>query len=81
MQIVLKPEQEKFIYEKLQGGKYPNVDALMLLAFHLLEEHEYKEQELLELRKKINDGAEQIKQGKMVDGSGVLKVVEIIYWK
>lgn len=74
MQIVLKPEQEKFIHEKLRGGKYPNIDALMLLAFYLLEEHEHKEQELLELRKKVNDRSEQIKQGKIVDGELVFQL-------
>jgi antitoxin ParD1/3/4 len=37
MQIVVKPDQEKYILEKLQKGKYKNVDELLSVAFQLLE--------------------------------------------
>ncbi|MDB9466563.1 hypothetical protein PN480_03375 [Dolichospermum circinale CS-1225] len=40
MQIVVKPEQEKFILEKLQQGKYHSVDELLAVAFQLLEQWE-----------------------------------------
>jgi antitoxin ParD1/3/4 len=73
MQIALKPEQEKFILEKLKEGKYQNVDTLLTLAFQLLEEHEYKEQKLSELREKIAEGTEQIRQGDTIDGELVFQ--------
>ncbi len=37
MQITIKPDQEKYILEKLQVGKYKNVDELLSAAFQLLE--------------------------------------------
>lgn len=73
MQIALKPEQEKFILEKLQEGKYQSVDELLTLAFQLLEEHDYKKQKLIELREKISEGTQQIRQGNVVDGEMVFK--------
>lgn len=76
MQIALKPEQEKFILEKLQQGKYQSVDELLALAFQLLEEHDYKEKQLFELREKIAEGTEQIPQGKVVDGELVFQQLQ-----
>jgi antitoxin ParD1/3/4 len=68
MNIALKPEQENFIRTKLQDGKYQSVDSLLAFAFQLLEEYEAKQQKLSELRKKIAEETEQIKQGNVVDG-------------
>jgi antitoxin ParD1/3/4 len=68
MQITLTPEQEKFILNRLQTGKYENIEKLLSIAFHLLEENERREQTLLELREKLAAGTEQIRQGKVVDG-------------
>ena len=67
MNIALKPEQENFIRTKLQDGKYQSVDSLLAFAFQLLEEYEAKQQKLSELRKKIAEETEQIKQGNVVD--------------
>ena len=82
MNISLKPEQENFIRAKLEEGKYQSVDSLLSFGFQLLEEHEAKQQKLSELRKKIAEGAEQIKQGNVVDGisqtSPLQKVVQEI---
>ncbi|XWK89155.1 MAG: type II toxin-antitoxin system ParD family antitoxin [Phormidium sp.] len=76
MQIALKPEQEKFVIEKLQQGKYQSVDELLAVAFQLLEEHDYQEKQLLELRSKIDEGTEQIRQGKVVDGELVFQQLQ-----
>ena len=73
MNIALKPEQENFIRAKLQDGKYQSVDSLLAFAFQLLEEYESKQQKLSELRKKIAEGTEQIKQGNVVDGELVFQ--------
>ncbi len=76
MQIALKPEQEKFVIEKLQQGKYQSVDELLAVAFQLLEEYDYQEKQLLELRSKIDEGTEQIRQGKVVDGELVFQQLQ-----
>ena len=39
MSITLKQEQEKFIMDKLQPGKYKSTEELLATAFQLLEEH------------------------------------------
>lgn len=76
MQIALKPEQEKFVIEKLQQGKYQSVDELLAVAFQLLEEYDYQEKQLLELRSKIDEGTEQIRLGKVVDGELVFRQLQ-----
>lgn len=76
MNIALKPEQENYIRAKLQGGKYQSVDSLLAFAFQLLEEYEAKQQKLSELRKKIAEGTEQIKQGDVVDGELVFQQLQ-----
>lgn len=73
MQIILQPEQEQFILKKLQQGKYKNVDELVATAFQLLAENEQREQNLIELREKIDKGTQQIQQGKVVDGEAVFQ--------
>jgi antitoxin ParD1/3/4 len=76
MNIALKLEQENFIRAKLQGGNYQSVDSLLAFAFQLLEEYETKQQKLSELRKKIAEGTEQIKQGDVVDGELVFQQLQ-----
>jgi antitoxin ParD1/3/4 len=56
MSIILKQEQEKFVLNKLQQGKYENADELFAIAFELLEKNERKEQELIQLKEKILEG-------------------------
>jgi antitoxin ParD1/3/4 len=65
MQIQLKPEQEKFIQEKIASGEYTNADDVISEAFKLLEVREIK---IKELRAKIAIGTEQIANGQVTDG-------------
>lgn len=41
-----------------------------------MEEHDYKEKQLFELREKIAEGTEQIPQGKVVDGELVFQQLQ-----
>jgi antitoxin ParD1/3/4 len=68
MQIAIKPELEQRILNKLQDGKYKNIDDLLAIALQLLEDRDNKERKLLDLREKITAGTEQIRQGKVIDG-------------
>jgi antitoxin ParD1/3/4 len=76
MSITLKQEQEKFILDKLQQGKYESVEELLTTAFQLLEENEQKEQEIIWLREKILEGKQQMEEGKMTDGEIVFQRLE-----
>lgn len=76
MSITLKQEQEKFILDKLQQGKYESVEELLTTAFQLLEENEQKEQEIIWLREKILEGKKQMEEGKMTDGEIVFQRLE-----
>ncbi|TAE61080.1 MAG: type II toxin-antitoxin system ParD family antitoxin [Nostocales cyanobacterium] len=73
MQIVVKPDQGKYILEKLQEGKYKNVDELLSVAFKLLEQHDEKEKQLSELRRKIAEGTKQLRQGEVIEGELVFQ--------
>jgi len=83
MEIALKPEQEKFVLEKLNQGVYESEEELIALAFQLLEEHELKKQEqeckqqkIKEVRQKILEGMEDIRQGRVLDGEIVFQQLE-----
>jgi antitoxin ParD1/3/4 len=70
MQINLKPEQEKFIQEKIASGEYNNADDIISEAFKLLE---VRERKIEELRTKITIGTEQIVNGQATDGEIVFE--------
>ena len=83
MQIALRPEQEQFILEKLNQGYYDSADEIMAVAFQLLEEYEFKKrerelkQEMLEdIRQKVLEGMEDVRQGRVVDGEIVFQGLE-----
>lgn len=73
MSIILKQEQEKFVLNKLQQGKYENADELFAIAFELLEKNERKEEELIQLKEKILEGKKQIEEGNVTDGEIVFQ--------
>ena len=68
MNIQLKPEQEKFIQDKIASGAYSNADDVIAEAFMLLEKRENK---LKELQDKITVGSEQVANGQLTDGEEV----------
>ena len=68
MNIQLKPEQEKFVRDKIASGAYSNADDVIAEAFRLLETRENK---LKELQDKIAIGTEQLANGQLSDGEEV----------
>jgi antitoxin ParD1/3/4 len=76
MQIAIRPDQEQYILEKLQQGKYKSIDELLSIAFQLLEQHDEKEKQISELRRKIAEGTEQIRQGEVVEGELVFQQLQ-----
>ncbi len=73
MTIQLKPEQEKFIQEKIASGEYSNADDVISQAFKLLEAREKK---IKELKDKIAVGTEQIVNGQVTNGEIVFSRLE-----
>lgn len=73
MSIILKPEQEQFIQEKLKTGKYQTVDQVIAEAFRLLEERDRHYQKWLdETREKVAIGLAELERGEGVDGEVVM---------
>jgi len=70
MNIQLKPEQEKFIQEKIASGEYSNADDVIFQAFKLLEVRESK---IKQLKDKIAVGTEKIAKGQVTNGEEVFE--------
>ncbi|HEY9708038.1 MAG TPA: type II toxin-antitoxin system ParD family antitoxin [Oculatellaceae cyanobacterium] len=74
MNISLTPEQEQFIQEKINSGKYETADELISEAFRLLEERDkHYEKWVEETRKKVAVGIAQLDRGEGIDGEEVFK--------
>lgn len=69
MNIQLKPEQEKFIQEKIASGQYNSPEEVVNKMFQVFErlQSEYEEW-VEETRKKIEEGIESLERGEGVDG-------------
>ncbi|TYQ23528.1 type II toxin-antitoxin system ParD family antitoxin [Pseudanabaena sp. UWO311] len=83
MIITLTPEQEKFVFERVQSGQYKGVDDVIDFAFQLLEKYELKKREdelkqkvIEEVRQKVLVGMEDIRQGRVVDGEVVFEQLQ-----
>ncbi len=69
MNITLKPQQEQFLREKLNSGKYATIDEVIAEAFQLLEERDKDYQQWLdETKEKVAAGIEQANRGQLTDG-------------
>ncbi|HAA28914.1 MAG TPA: type II toxin-antitoxin system ParD family antitoxin [Cyanobacteria bacterium UBA8553] len=74
MNISLTPEQEQFIQEKINSGKYETADELITEAFRLLEERDkHYEKWVEETRKKVAVGIAQLDRGEGIDGEEVFQ--------
>ncbi|MFB2973774.1 type II toxin-antitoxin system ParD family antitoxin [Aerosakkonema sp. BLCC-F183] len=73
MNINLKPEQAEFIQQKLNSGKYSNVEQVIVEAFRLLDERDREYQKWLEeTRQKVDVAIEELKRGEGIDGDVVV---------
>ncbi|NEP76756.1 MAG: type II toxin-antitoxin system ParD family antitoxin [Okeania sp. SIO3C4] len=73
MNIILSPEQEKFIQSQIAKGRYTNIQQAIDAALKLLEKQEQDYQEWLnETRAKVKIGLEQLERGEKVDGEIVI---------
>lgn len=73
MTISLKPEQEQFLQEKLNSGKYTTVDEILTEAFRLLEERDKQYDEWVKTtQEKLEIGLAQLDRGEGIDGEKVI---------
>jgi antitoxin ParD1/3/4 len=80
MSITLTSEQEQFVQEKLQTGKYNNVNDIITEAFELLKEKDKNYQEWLEQTKtKVEIGLEQANNRKLINGQEAINQLKTKY--
>jgi antitoxin ParD1/3/4 len=73
MNIILKPEEEQLIQEKLKSGKYETAYEVIVEALRLLEERgKYYEKWVEETREKVAVGLEQLDRGEGINGEVVI---------
>jgi antitoxin ParD1/3/4 len=73
MNIILKPEEEQLIQEKLKSGKYETAYEVIVEALRLLEERDQNyEKWVEETREKVAVGLEQLERGEGIDGEVVI---------
>ncbi len=73
MNITLTPEQEKFIQDQLQNGKYITAEQVITKALQLLAEQneDYQKWEE-ETRQKVTIGLAQLARGEGIDAKIVI---------
>jgi antitoxin ParD1/3/4 len=73
MNVSLTPELERLVQDKVQTGRYNSASEVVREALRLMEE---RDQVKAEIRKKIADGVESIKAGRVIDGEAYFAQVE-----
>ncbi len=70
MNISLTPELERLVDEKVKSGRYASASEVIREGLRLLEEREeLKQQRLVEVRRKIDRGIDQLDRGLGIPGT------------
>ena len=72
MNITLTPEQEKFIAERMSRGDYSSPEKIVEEGLKLVQAKEEYQGRLVELRREIQIGVDQINRGEVLDGREVM---------
>jgi antitoxin ParD1/3/4 len=64
MSVLLSPQTEEMIREKVESGRYPTADEVVQEALRLLEAHE---RHLARLRAELTKGIDQLDRGEGVE--------------
>jgi len=73
MNVSLTPELEQLVQSKVQTGRYNSASEVVREALRLMEE---RDQVKAEVRKKITEGMEELRQGKGIDGEAFFAQME-----
>jgi antitoxin ParD1/3/4 len=68
MNFSLKPDQEQFIQQELEAGRYADADEVIATALELLKQQSQYEQWAKEVGEKIDIAAAQLDRGEGIDG-------------
>ena len=69
MNVLLTPQLEKLVSDKVESGRYNSASEVVREALRLLQERdEVREVQLQELRNKITEGLDSLEKGDWVDG-------------
>jgi len=72
--ITLSGESARIVEDQLARGKYASADAVVEAALQLLEAREQADREELQrLRQMIQEGADDLDAGRVVDGETVMR--------
>lgn len=70
--ISITPELDAFLQSRVQSGRYQTTSEVVREALRLLERHEReRDQAFLELKGKLQRGADQADRGELLDGDQV----------
>ena len=68
----LTPKEQEFVQRLVSEGRYASADAALRAAFRLLEQEEaWKE----DARRKIEEGLEDLKAGRVVNGEKAMREI------
>jgi antitoxin ParD1/3/4 len=74
MNVTLTPDEEQFIKQTIERGRFNSPGEIVRAAFRLLKEQEAVYQiRLEELRKEIQIGLDQAERGELIEGEEVFK--------
>jgi len=71
MTVTLTTDQEKFIAERMSRGGYSSPEKIVDEGLKLIRAKEEYQGRLVELRREIQMGVDQIKRGEVLDGKVV----------
>jgi len=70
--VRLTPKEQEFVQRLVSEGRYASADAALRAAFRLLEQEEaWKE----DARRKIEEGLEDLKAGRVVNGEKAMREI------
>lgn len=70
--ISITPELDAFLQSRVQSGRYQTTSEVVREALRLLERHEHERDEtFLQLKAKLQRGADEADRGELVDGDQV----------
>ncbi len=81
MNILLTPELEQFVNERVEKGEYQDALSVISARLRLLSEREriYKGR-FAELKRDVMIGKEQLERGEVIDGEAVFDEMEEDIW-
>ena len=75
--ISLTPELARFVEAKVDAGTYASASEVVREGLRLLlEQDQFREVRLQELREKVRVGLDQARRGELVDGDAVFQELE-----